>query len=157
MPDVSQVSNHSTRRRYGSPDNMGEIRVRIYLQNTVDLIQAREKKDQRIRSHEMEAVVDTGAVLLFLPQDVVEQLGLPTVRRATVTYADERKDVRDMAGPVTIEILGRGMEANCIVGPPGSEAHVGQIQLEQMDLIADSLNRSVYPREDSPYPTLKIK
>ena len=136
---------------------MGEITVNIHLENTLDRLIARTDKSRQVRSYDMEAVVDTGAVMLMLPQDVVEELELPFQRRATVRFAEERRDILDVAGPVTIEILGRSMEANCLVGPPGSEALVAQIQLEQLDLIADCQSREIYPREDSPYPTLKVK
>lgn len=164
MWDVCHVSYvHNTIRglsmpplTMGSPEKIGEIRVRIHLENTVDLLEAREKKDVHVRSHDMDAIVDTGAVLMQLPQDVVENLGLPLIRRTNVRYADDRTELRDIAGPITVEILARAMETSCIVDPPGSEALVGQIELERLDLIADCGEREIYPRHDSPYPTLRI-
>ena len=66
---------------------MGEITVNIHLENTLDRLIARTDKSRQVRSYEMEAVVDTGAVMLMLPQDVVEELELPVQRRATVRYA----------------------------------------------------------------------
>ena len=81
---------------------MGEIKVRIELENIIDRYLFMEGKIQEgeIKRHETEAVVDTGAVMLFLPQDVVEELGLRVLRKVVVTYADERKEERPVAGPV---------------------------------------------------------
>lgn len=41
----------------------------------------------------MEAVVDTGAVMLSIPQDVIEKLELEIVRKVVFTYADERDEI----------------------------------------------------------------
>ena len=47
-----------------------------------------------IKKYQIDAIVDTGAVMLALPQDVVEELGLEILRTVVVTYADERKEER---------------------------------------------------------------
>ena len=114
--------------------------------------------EHQIRKHSMEALVDTGAVMLMLPQDVTEKLGLQFIRKAIVTHADERKDERSVVGPVSVKIGDRFMSTECIVGPPSSEALVGQIILEALDLILDPQNKSIHPRPESPiYPMVKVK
>lgn len=50
--------------------------------------------------HEMDAVVDTEAVMLSVPQDVIEKLELEIVRKVVITYADERKEERPVAAPI---------------------------------------------------------
>ena len=45
---------------------------------------------------------------------------------------------------------------DCVVGPPLSEALVGQVVLETLDLIADCTNRTLTPRYPD-YPLLKLK
>lgn len=52
----------------------------------------------------VDGMVDTRAVSLVLPHDVVERLGLDQQGTAVVTYADERQDERPVAGPVTMRI-----------------------------------------------------
>ena len=52
----------------------------------------------------MDGIVDTGAVVLVLPQNVVERLGLKQRRTVIVTYADGRKEERPVAGPITVQI-----------------------------------------------------
>jgi len=139
---------------------MGEIKVKIGLENFGDRFMYIENKieEKEIRRYETDAVVDTGAVMLILPQDVVEELGLKILRTVVVTCADERKEERPVAGTVTITIGKRFMNTDCIVGPPASEALIGQVILEELDLIPDCQKQTLTPRPESPiYPSLKMK
>ncbi len=94
--------------------------------------------------------MDTGAVMLVLPEDVVGHLGLRTRREVMVAYANESKETRPVAGPVTVQIGNRFMNADCIIGPPSSEPLIGQIVLEALDLTADCGSRTLVPRPESP-------
>ena len=139
---------------------MGEIVASMKLENTADRSIASQglRDESTIRRTTVEGVVDTGAVMLVLPENVVSRLGLDTQREVIVTYADERKETRPVAGPVTIHIGNRFMIAECVVGPPLSEPLIGQIVLEALDLVADCANRTVAPRPESPdSPLLKLK
>lgn len=139
---------------------MGEIVTRIELENATDRGNARLglREESAVRRTAVDGVVDTGAVMLMLPQNVVERLGLPNHGKAVVSYADERKEERDIAGPLSIRVGNRAMNTDCVVGPPLSEPLIGQIVLEGLDLIADCANRTIGPRPESPdYPLLKMK
>ena len=139
---------------------MGEIRVKIELENFGDRYMFLEKRitEKEIRRYEMESIVDTGAVMLALPQDIIEELGLKLLRTVVVTYADERKEERSVAGPVSVKIGNRFMITECIVGPPESEALIGQVILGELDLIPDCQKQKLTPRPESPiYPSLKMK
>ena len=139
---------------------MGEISALVELENTADRNIASQglRDESTIRRTTVQGVVDTGAVMLVLPENVVSRLGLETQREVVVTCADERKEIRPVAGPVTVHIGNRFMIAECVVGPPLSEPLIGQIVLEALDLVADCTNRTVTPRPESPdYPLLKLK
>ena len=139
---------------------MGEIKVRVELENFVDryLYMNNKLPEGDIKKYATMALVDTGAVMLMLPRDVVEELGLTILRKVIVHYADERKDELDVAGTVTIRIGKRFMNTDCVVGPPASEPLIGQIILEALDLIADCQRQTLTPRPESPiYPLLKMK
>ena len=139
---------------------MGEIVVNIKLENFVDQDHFLDSKipETAIRRHDMQAVVDTGARTLMLPQEVVDKLGLRMVGEVIVVYADERREKRSMAGPVSLKIGDRSMIAECIVGPPTSEALIGQIIMERLDLIADCANQTLAPRPESPIlPLFSLK
>lgn len=137
---------------------MGEIVVTAKLENTEDRggFKRGLQDEASIRSTSIEAIVDTGAAMLVLPQNVVERLGLEAQRIAVVTYADDRKEERPVAGPVTIELCGRYMHTSCIVGPPLSEALIGQIVLQELDLIADCARHDLRPRVPD-YPLLSLR
>lgn len=136
---------------------MGEIVVSIGLENFVDRSNVRRGVSQEpVRRTRVDGIVDTGAVMLVLPQNVVERLGLELLRTVVVTYADERKEERPVAGSVTIEVCDRFMVTECVVGPPLSEPLIGQVVLESLDLIADCSNRTLAPRTPD-YPLLKLK
>ena len=137
---------------------MGEIHASVALENPGDRNHFRRGYGQEsdVRRSTVDAIVDTGAVMPVLPQNVVERLGLDQQGTVVVTYADERKEERPLAGPVTVRIGNRSLNTDCIVGPPLSEALIGQIVLEALDLIADCTNRTLAPRFPD-YPLLKLK
>ena len=139
---------------------MGEIVVNAELENPIDrgVFERGYGKESDIRRTSVRAVVDTGAVMLMLPQNVVERLGAAVSGTVIVTYADEPREERSTAGPFTLRVCNRSMPVDCVVGPPLSEPLIGQIVLERLDLIADCTNRVLVPRPESPdYPLLKLK
>ena len=137
---------------------MGEIHAEVTLENAGDheYFRRGDRAENDIRRSIVDGIVDTGAVTLVLPQNIVERLGLQTQGTAFVTYADERREERPLAGPVTVQIGNRSMTMDCIVGPPLSEIFIGQVVLERLDLIADCTNRTLTPRYED-YPLLKLK
>lgn len=139
---------------------MGEVKIELSLENAADreLLVLGHIKEGELRSANVRALVDSGAVMLVLPQDLVEALGLREVGKVIVTYADERKEERPLAGIVTVRLGNRLTTLNCIVGPPGSEPLLGQVVLETMDLLVDCSQQKLIPRPESPYlPLLKLK
>lgn len=137
---------------------MGEIVAKVELENPGDraLVQRGYGPESGVRRSSVDAVVDTVAVMLVLPRNVVERLGLEEQRTVVFTCADERREERPLAGPVTVRIGNRSMNTDCVVGPPRSEPLLGQIVLEALDLIADCTNRTLTPRFPD-YPLLKLK
>ena len=75
---------------------------------------------------ELEAVIDRGATMLVLPQNVIDKLNLRKMREAKVRYANNKAE------------------------PEGAQTLVGQIILEQLDLIVDPSTRRVIPNPRSP-------
>ena len=138
----------------GNPGSefMGEIVVDAELENPVDrgYFERRHGEESDIRRTSVKAVLDTGAVMLMLPQNVVERLGINIRRTVVVTCADERREELPVAGPVTVRLCNRFMSIDCVVGPPLSEPLIGQVILESLDLIADCRNQTLAPRPESP-------
>ena len=131
---------------------MGEIVVDIELENVVDRGRAEdgELPEADIRRATISAVADTGAIMLALPEDVVSRLGIRQRNSITATYADGRQGELPVAGPLLVRIGDRSMPANCIVLPQGTDALVGQLIMEGLDLVADCVARTLHPRPESP-------
>jgi len=140
---------------------MGEVYVEIELENYADRVLAGHGHlpTSKVRRETVKVLADSGATLLVLPQDLVERLGLKIKEeKVIVTYADERKEERPIAGSLTVRVGDRSMETDCVVGPPGSEPLLGHIILERLDLLIDCKEGKLVPRPESPYlPTLKLK
>ena len=158
--DAKDLLGSLARIKMEGEQEMGEIVALMKLENTEDrgVVRRGLSDESTIRRATVDGLVDTGAVMLMLPEDVVSRLGLQTQSEVLVTYADERREIRSVAGPVTVQIGDRGMIAECVVGPPSSEPLIGQIVLEALDLVADCRNQTLGPRPESPdRPLLKMK
>jgi clan AA aspartic protease len=141
-------------------DYVGEVRVPLVLENYVDWSNARAGllSQDSVRGTEVTALVDTGASMLVLPEDVVDVLGLEILGSSIVEYADGRRGEIRNAGIVRVSVSGRVAEARCLVGPAGSEPLLGQLILEITDLLVDCSRQQLVPRPESPYmPSYKLK
>jgi clan AA aspartic protease len=136
---------------------MGEIRTSVTLENISDrtIVEHGHGVEADIRRTTVEAIVDTGAVNLVIPEEIAAEIGLRQRRTRTVVYADERREERPVA-LVTIEIGDLATDTEAIVGVSGSQVLIGQLVLEALDLIADCKNRTVSPRHPEG-PVLAIR
>jgi len=131
---------------------MGKVMEKIKLTNSYDeeKVESGYWKPEEVRSIEIEALVDTGATMLILPADVVERLGLTDHGRRKVVYADGRQEEIPWIGGVRLTVLGREMIASALVVPAGTTALIGQIPLEELDLIVDPKSRALRVNPASP-------
>jgi predicted aspartyl protease len=139
---------------------MGEVRASVVLENGDDrgLVRRGVLGEAAVRRVTADVLVDTGAVLTLLPQDMVEALGLVTIDKAVVTLANDENVEMALAGPLVLTAAGRTMNTDCLVGPPRCEPLLGQVVLERLDLIVDPARRRLTVRPESPFlPTLKAK
>jgi len=119
---------------------MGKVTERVRLTSLFD----------PTRSVEVEAVIDTGATMLVLPQNIIDELNLKKMREVRVRYANNKTEIKSVYGVVTVEICGRAGEFNALAEPEGTQPLIGQIILEQLDLIVDPSTRRVIPNPRSP-------
>ncbi len=139
---------------------MGEVRVTAKLANYGSVWAAGRGliHADDIPRTQLDMLVDTGSVLVLLSQDEVEKLQLDPSKKVVVTYADERKEERWVAEGLEIIIGDRSMVTDCIIGPPLCEPLIGQLVLEELDLIIDAPRKTLSPRPESPnLPLLKLK
>ena len=126
--------------------------TKLKLTNDTDLILARtgQLPQGLVRSVEIDALVDAGATMLVLPQDVVEQLGLTIRGLRRVRYADGRVAAIPWVAGLSIEILGREMGCEALVEAAGTVPLIGQIPLEALDLLVDPKTRDLHVNPASP-------
>ncbi len=99
---------------------------------------------------EVEAVIDTGATMLVLPQSVVDELGLRKIRDRRVKYANNQTRVEPVYRGVILSIKGRDGIFDVLAEVEGSEPLVGQTVLEALDLIVDPITKTIIPNPRSP-------
>ncbi len=139
---------------------MGEVRVRVTMRNFVDVALA-ERGSGRIEdvpTTHLDCLVDTGALMVLLPEDEVGKFGLSRGGRVIVTYANDHREELPTARGLEISLLGRSMVTDCVIGPPLCEPLIGQLVLDELDLIVDCARNRLGPRPESPnLPLLKLK
>lgn len=92
-----------------------------------------------------QALVDTGALHLCIPESLSRQLNLGAERIRRVTFADGRSVEAPYVGPVRVEVAGR----TCFVGAMvfGDEVLLGAIPMEDLDLLVDPARQELIPRD----------
>jgi clan AA aspartic protease len=131
-------------------EDMGEVRVKVRLTNAGDEVMAQRGfiRPAEIRSLEVEAVVDTGAVRCVMPAKVADALGLGIAGQRRAQYADGRSEEVNVTQPVRIELEGRPTYEDCLV--LGDEMLIGQTALESTDLFVDCVNGRLVPNPAHP-------
>jgi clan AA aspartic protease len=116
---------------------MGLVMTTIKLTNSFDLARAvtGTLAPEAVRSVELEALADTGAIELCIPEEIAEFLAAPFKRHRSVTVADGRRLIVTVVGPIEIEVLGRSTSGDAIVLPRGTRPLLGAVQMEQLDLV----------------------
>lgn len=102
------------------------------------------------KSVEVEAVVDTGAMMLVLPQNLIDELGLEKIDEVRVKYADNHTAIRKIYGAIRLELKGRAGIFDALAEVEGSQPLIGQIVLERLDLVIEPTARTLIPNPRSP-------
>ncbi len=97
---------------------------------------------------EVDALADSGAVHLCIPEHVRIQLELDETGEKEVTLADGAKKLVPYVGPVELRFKNRIGFAGALV--LGDQVLLGVIPMEDMDLVINPRNRSLDVNPDSP-------
>jgi clan AA aspartic protease len=129
---------------------MGAVKVKVLLSNGADeaLVRSGQLRPEDVRRYEGEALVDTGAVKCVIPAPIMQQLGLTSIGKTPVKYADGRIEYVEKAGPITVRIQDRDSNEDAYV--LGDEILIGQTALESMDLRVDCLNQTLVQNPEHP-------
>jgi len=128
---------------------MGRFSVEFAVANNRDVVGLPVGSPvlERVKHVLLSGVVDTGAARLVLPQHVVDELHLQIEGETTVRYADHRREKRPLVSNVWLQLLGRHGVFSAVVEPARSDALIGAIVLEELDLLIDPATQLLYPRE----------
>jgi len=128
---------------------MGRVTVEFKLANSVDEGLARRGllTPEQVRQVKLSGTVDTGATRLVIPERVAEQLGAREVGQTQVRFADQRLATRKLVGDISAELLGRSSTFSALVEPNRTDALIGAIVLEELDLLVDCTTQTLRPRD----------
>jgi clan AA aspartic protease len=138
---------------------MGQVYADVKLINSDDLAMARRNMigEEEVKSMHVRILVDTGASMLTINENMQEYLKLPVVgtRRSQLANGDicEYK----VAGPVELHFRDRSTCCRVLVLPGDAEPLLGAIPLEELDVIIHTLRQELIPNPDHPDgPVMKI-
>jgi clan AA aspartic protease len=97
---------------------------------------------------EVDALADTRALHLCIPEHIALQLKLVEVEKKEVTLADSSRRLIPYVGPVEIQFGNRTGFAGALV--LGDQVLLGAIPMEDMDLIVVPRDRAVMINPQSP-------
>ncbi len=104
----------------------------------------------------VQALVDTGAMTICIPEHVAVQLSLKEIAKREVTTADERSHVIPYVGPIQIRFENRTCFTGALV--IGESVLLGAVPMEDMDLVVEPSRRTVTVNPKSPnLPSAVVK
>ncbi|MBX7182008.1 MAG: hypothetical protein K1X82_07850 [Bacteroidia bacterium] len=139
---------------------MGLVYADIELINAEDTAVAeRGFIDQsEIRRTKVSAIVDSGAYMLAINEEIKLQLGLRVVDRKLAGLADGTTIGLEVVGPIEIRFKNRKSITTAMVLPGNSEVLLGAIPMEDMDVIIDPLRQELLVHPERPYiPKMSLK
>jgi len=118
---------------------MGPATARIALDNP---------RLPELKPVEVEALADTGALFLCIPEHVANQLELKASSQKEITTADGNRRLCAYVGPIHVTFANR----ECYVGAVvlGDEVLLGAVPMEDMDLVVVPTDRKVIPNPLNP-------
>ncbi len=97
---------------------------------------------------EVEALADSGAITLCIPEHLAKELDLAVLETREVTTADGKKQTVPYVGPLQIGFGNRGCFGGAMV--MGKKVLLGAIQMEDMDLILHPRDQIIIPNPENP-------
>lgn len=139
---------------------MGIIYAELELVNADDLALARKGyiKDHEVKKTKVNALVDSGAFMLAINEDIQTQLQLPKLEERLAELADGSRVLFPVVGPILIKFENRKVLGSAMVLPRDSEVLLGSIPMEEMDVVILPKEQKLAVNPATPYiPKLKMK
>ena len=94
------------------------------------------------------ALVDTGALDLVIPEHLAIQLRLSDLKPREVHLADGSRKLVRYVGPIKVEMMGRDCVTAAVV--MGDQVLLGAIPMQAMDMIVHPRTEQLVPNPESP-------
>lgn len=118
---------------------MGMIRTKLTLANP---------RNRQLAPVEVEAMADSGALHLCIPDHIALQLELDELYKREVTTADGKKQICPYVGPLEVKFENRGCYTGALV--IGDEVLLGAVPMEDMDIMLSPAKQAVIVNPESP-------
>lgn len=126
---------------------VGMVRTNVELSNP---------RKSRLKPLMVDALVDTGAMTICIPEHVAVQLQLAEIEKREVTTADERSHVVSYVGPIQIKFQNRTCFTGALV--IGDSVLLGAVPMEDMDLVISPSGQTITVNPRSPnLPSAVVK
>jgi predicted aspartyl protease len=126
---------------------MGHVNTKITLKNLDDTKQARKGNlpEHKIRQATIDVMVDTGATMLVINEQLSQQLGLDAIGEREISFANDATNLRfaencKVTEPLEINWKDRSITLPALVVKDAPEFLLGVMPLEGMDLMVDTVN-----------------
>jgi clan AA aspartic protease len=132
---------------------MGLIYAEVELINSWELESAKRNiiGEEEVKRMVVSALVDTGAYMLCINENIQEQLQLPILEKRKGQMADGTINEYEVAGPVEVRFKNRRTVINAMVLPGNNEVLLGAIPLEDMDVLIHPLRQELIVNPEHPY------
>ncbi len=118
---------------------MGRVTVPVVIENQYDLFEVSQGRRtlESVRRVEIpDALVDTGAKMLSLPQSIIDRLGLQFLQNREVLTTAGHRQVATF-GLVRLTLQGRDAPLDVAALPDECPVMIGYIPLGQLDFVVD--------------------
>jgi clan AA aspartic protease len=124
---------------------MGHVNTKITLRNLDDTKQAKKGNlaVDKIRQATIDVMVDTGATMLVINEELFQQLGLDVAEEREISLANDAKETCKLTEPLEIHWENRSISMPALVIEGASEFLLGVLPLEGMDLMVDTVNHTL--------------
>ncbi len=134
-------------------NEMGLVYAELDLSNGGDVYLNRQGllDEDEIKKLTVTALVDSGAYMLSINDNIKTQLDLPFIEKQLVTLADESFIEVEIVGPVEVRFENRRTSVDAVVLPGDAEVLLGAIPMEDMDVLVDPRQGKLVVNPKHPY------
>jgi hypothetical protein len=137
---------------------MGLVHAELELINAEDLAVARRGfiNDTDVRRITVDALVDSGAAMMVIPESVRLLLGVGIIGQEVAEYANGHLEKVPVVGPIEIRFANRMTITTALV--LGNDVRLGAIPMEAMDVLVNPRTQKLVVNPENPtMPKMLVK